>query len=274
MGCRSAFARRIDAIDHRAAYFQIHFALDGLPEYAAPYEVLNEGGPPPQRDLLRDRRTDAAGLRGLRPRASCPSRPHSTCPIPTLRRPGTRPPGEACGQQLRLLLPHRRLAPREQARFRDEMAARIVAKITAMAPNFPDLIERQFNYPAYTYELMFGCTGGDFTHGLLQPEFMGPFRPGPGAGPTVRSRSRASTSAAPAATVGPASRSSRATTAATPCWIGELPVVADLALDECQVEGHGEGQAGEEAHHEEDPGDAQSPPATVRRSSTGGAGPR
>ena len=47
------------------------------------------------------------------------------------------------------------------------------------APNFPDLIERQFNYPAYTYELMFGCTGGDFTHGLLQPEFMGPFRPGP-----------------------------------------------------------------------------------------------
>ena len=26
---------------------------------------------------------------------------------------------------------------------------------------------------------MFGCTGGDFTHGLLQPEFMGPFRPGP-----------------------------------------------------------------------------------------------
>ena len=59
------------------------------------------------------------------------------------------------------------------------MASRIVAKITAMAPNFPDLIERQFNYPAYTYELMFGCTGGDFTHGLLQPEFMGPFRPGP-----------------------------------------------------------------------------------------------
>ena len=26
---------------------------------------------------------------------------------------------------------------------------------------------------------MFGCAGGDFTHGLLQPEFMGPFRPGP-----------------------------------------------------------------------------------------------
>ena len=46
-------------------------------------------------------------------------------------------------------------------------------------PNFPELIERQFNYPASAYERMFGCTGGDFTHGLLQPEFMGPFRPGP-----------------------------------------------------------------------------------------------
>ena len=67
----------------------------------------------------------------------------------------------------------------EQSRLRDEMAARIVDKIATVAPNFPDLIDRQFNYPAYTYELMFGCTGGDFTHGLLQPEFMGPFRPGP-----------------------------------------------------------------------------------------------
>jgi len=26
---------------------------------------------------------------------------------------------------------------------------------------------------------MFGCTGGDFTHALLHPELMGPFRPGP-----------------------------------------------------------------------------------------------
>ena len=29
------------AIDHRAAYFQAHFALRGLPEYRAPYEALN-----------------------------------------------------------------------------------------------------------------------------------------------------------------------------------------------------------------------------------------
>ena len=91
----------------------------------------------------------------------------------------TLPRREARGQQLRLLLHRSATATRIRPGLRDEMAARIVAKITSKAPNFPDLVERQINYPAYTYELMFGCTGGDFTHGLLQPEFMGPFRPGP-----------------------------------------------------------------------------------------------
>ena len=66
----------------------------------------------------------------------------------------------------------------------------------------PDLVERQLNYPAYTYELMFGCTGGDFTHGLPQPEFMGPFRPGPAGSRTRRSRSRGCTCAGPDATAG------------------------------------------------------------------------
>jgi phytoene dehydrogenase-like protein len=36
-------ARRIDSIDHRAAYIQMHWALDGLPEFAGQYEGLNEG---------------------------------------------------------------------------------------------------------------------------------------------------------------------------------------------------------------------------------------
>ena len=68
------------------------------------------------------------------------------------------------------------------------MAERMVAKIASVAPNSPDLIDRQLNYPAYTYELMFGCTGGDFCQRPLQPKFMGPFRPGPRGGPTTRFR--------------------------------------------------------------------------------------
>jgi len=172
-----AFVQRIDAIDHRAAYFQMHFALSGLPEYAGPNEALNEGGlrhnvtffgtaEEMQRDFERS-------VRGLVPDA-----PSFNLSIPSLRDPTLAPAGKHVASSFAFYSPigTTRAA---QASLRDEMADRIMSKITSMAPNFPDLVERQFNYPAYTYELMFGCTGGDFTHGLLQPEFMGPFRPGP-----------------------------------------------------------------------------------------------
>ena len=102
-----AFARRVDAIDHRAAYFQMHFALNGLPEYAGPYEDAQRGRPQPQRDVLRDGRADAGRLRGLRARARPgvalvqPVDPDAAGP-----RPG--PAGQARGQQLRLLRPDRR----------------------------------------------------------------------------------------------------------------------------------------------------------------------
>jgi phytoene dehydrogenase-like protein len=171
------FAQRIDAIDHRAAYFQIHFALNGLPEYAPPYEALNDG------DLRHNvtffgtaeqmQQDFEQSVRGL-----VPESPSFNLSVPTLRDPELAPPGKHVASSFAFYSPIAATRT-EQAHLRDEMAARIVTKIASKAPNFPDLIERQFNYPAYTYELMFGCTGGDFTHGLLQPEFMGPFRPGP-----------------------------------------------------------------------------------------------
>jgi phytoene dehydrogenase-like protein len=111
-------------------------------------------------------------------RGVVPESPSFNLQIPSLNEPGLAPPGKHAASSFAFYLPIG--ADREtQTRLRDEMADRMVRKIAAVAPNFPDLIERQLNYPAYTYELMFGCTGGDFTHGLLQPEFMGPFRPGP-----------------------------------------------------------------------------------------------
>jgi phytoene dehydrogenase-like protein len=107
-----------------------------------------------------------------------PSVPSFNLQIPTIGDPAMAPPGKHAASTFAFYFPIG--ADREaQSRLRDDMAARIVDRITGFAPNFPDLVDRQLNYPAYTYELMFGCTGGDFTHGLLQPEFMGPFRPGP-----------------------------------------------------------------------------------------------
>jgi phytoene dehydrogenase-like protein len=170
------FARRIDAIDHRAAYFQMHFALSDLPEYARPNDGLNQG------DLRHNvtffgtaeqmQRDFEGSVRGM-----VPDSPSFNLSIPSLRDPGLAPEGKHVASTFAFYSPIGSTHA-DQARLRDEMAARIVAKIASKAPNFPELIERQFNYPAYTYELMFGCTGGDFCHGLLQPEFMGPFRPG------------------------------------------------------------------------------------------------
>jgi phytoene dehydrogenase-like protein len=171
-----SFAARVGAIDHRAAYFQAHFALRGLPEYRAPYEALNDttlGRNVTFFGTAEQMQQDFEGC----VRGQVPASPSFNLQIPSLDDPTLAPEGMHAASSFAFYLP---IADREtQGRLRDEMAERIVAKIALAAPNFPDIIERQLNYPAYTYELMFGCTGGDFTHGLLQPEFMGPFRPGP-----------------------------------------------------------------------------------------------
>ena len=172
-----AFARRVAAIDHRAAYFQAHFALRGLPEYREPYEALN--GSTFGRNVTffgtaEQMQRDFEGC----VRGQVPEAPSFNLQIPSLDDPSLAPEGMHAASSFAFYLPIG--ADRaSQGRLRDEMAQRIVDKISSVAPNFPDLIDRQLNYPAYTYELMFGCTGGDFCHGLLQPEFMGPFRPGP-----------------------------------------------------------------------------------------------
>jgi phytoene dehydrogenase-like protein len=173
----AGFVERVRSIDHRAAYFQAHFALDGLPQYVAPYEELNKA------EFCRNVTFFGTAEQMQRDYEGClrgevPLAPSFNLQIPSLEDASLAPPGKHAASSFAFYLPvsgdrH------EQARQRDLMAERIVARISAVAPDFPDLIDRQLNYPAHAYELMFGCTGGDFTHGLLQPEFMGPFRPGP-----------------------------------------------------------------------------------------------
>jgi phytoene dehydrogenase-like protein len=171
------FRRRIASIDHRAAYFQAHFALTGLPEYAPPFDSLNSDGRCHNVTFFGTAEQMQQDFEGC-VRGKVPASPSFNLQIPTLHDPDLAPPGKHAASSFAFYLPV--TADREaQTQLRDEMAERIVAKITRFAPNFPEVIERQLNYPAYAYELMFGCTGGDFTHGLLQPEFMGPFRPGP-----------------------------------------------------------------------------------------------
>jgi phytoene dehydrogenase-like protein len=155
----------------------MHFALDGLPEFSGPYEVLNEGELRRNVTLFGTAEQLQLDYEGC-VRGRVPQSPSFNLQIPTLDDPDMAPSGKHAASSFAFYFPIG-ATHLEQTRLRDEMAERIVAKVAEFAPNFPEVIERQFNYPAYTYELMFGCTGGDFTHGLLQPEFMGPFRPGP-----------------------------------------------------------------------------------------------
>ena len=178
-----AFVQRVGAIDHRAAYFQVHFALDGLPEYVEPYTQLND--PSFSRNVTffgtaeqmqRDFEDCVAGR--------VPEAPSFNLQIPSIHDPDLAPTGKHAASSFAFYFPIGSNRD-HQTRLRDNMAERVVAKVAAVAPNFPEIIERRLNYPAYTYELMFGCTGGDFTHGLLEPEFMGPFRPGPWGWPDL-----------------------------------------------------------------------------------------
>jgi phytoene dehydrogenase-like protein len=173
--------RRVEAIDHRAAYFQMHFALTELPEFTGPNAVLNDGdGDGSMRStvtLFGTPETMQSSFEACR-LGQVPETPPMSLGIPSIADPSLAPAGRHAASAFALCAPIGG-SQAERVRLRDEMAARIVARIAAVAPNFPDAIERQIAYPAYSYELMFGCTGGDFTHALLHPEQMGAFRPGP-----------------------------------------------------------------------------------------------
>lgn len=175
--------KRVSRVDHRAAYLQMHFALTGLPEFEGAYEAINEGkrrssigmfGSP--EEMQRDYEACCRG--------EMPALPSMGMQIPTVIDPGLAPEGHHAASAFAFYFPvvdgHD-----AQSRMKDEMAERMIAKVARMAPNFPDLIERTVVYPSYTYELMYGCTDGDFCHGLIHPDLMGPFRPGPRGWPDL-----------------------------------------------------------------------------------------
>jgi phytoene dehydrogenase-like protein len=169
--------RRVDAIDHRAAYFQMHFALTELPEFTGPNEVLNEGE-------LRSTTTYFGTPEAMQQAfevcrlGRVPDAPPMSLGIPSIVDPALAPEGRHAASAFAFCAPIGH-GHDERVRLRDEMAERMIERVAAYAPNFPGSIERQISYPAYSYELMFGCTGGDFTHALLHPDQMGAFRPGP-----------------------------------------------------------------------------------------------
>jgi phytoene dehydrogenase-like protein len=152
-------ATRLSRIDHRGSYVQMHFALDGVPEFAAPYEFLNDpkmqsaiGLFATPEDLQRQFEDSRRGL--------VPADPAVAFQIPSASDPDLCPPGKAAASAFSLWFPVEE-DPGEYARLKAEMGQRVIDKIARFAPNFESLILKHTTFTPKHMGTMFGAPGGD-----------------------------------------------------------------------------------------------------------------
>ncbi|OBB27789.1 dehydrogenase [Mycolicibacterium peregrinum] len=168
---------RFTRIDHRGSYLQMHFALDGAPTFDAPYEMLND--PEMQAAIglfstpeeLQQQWQDAR--RGI-----VPADPAVAFQIPSAHDPTLAPAGKHAASAFALWFPVEESASGYGA-LKEEMGRRVIEKITRLAPDFERRIIRHTTFTPRHMGTMFGAPGGDYCHGLIHPEQMGPNRPGP-----------------------------------------------------------------------------------------------
>ncbi|MBI3214314.1 MAG: NAD(P)/FAD-dependent oxidoreductase [Mycobacterium sp.] len=163
--------------DHRGSYLQMHFALDGVPEFAAPYEVLNDPAMQSAIGLfttpeeLQQQWEDSK-------RGVVPADPAVALQIPSVHDPALAPAGKHAASAFSLWFP---IGEHETGygELKAEMGQRVIDKITRIAPNFESLIIRHTTFTPKHMGTMFGAPGGDYCHGLLHSDQIGPNRPGP-----------------------------------------------------------------------------------------------
>ncbi|HJQ41601.1 MAG TPA: NAD(P)/FAD-dependent oxidoreductase [Jatrophihabitantaceae bacterium] len=172
-----AVAERCSRVDHRGSYVQMHFALDGAPEFAAPYEVLNDpkmqaaiGLFSTPEELQQQWEDSRKGI--------VPADPAVAFQIPSAQDPELAPPGKHAASAFALWFPVESPAA-DYARLKTEMGQRVIEKISRIAPNFESLILKHTTFTPKHMDTMFGAPNGDYCHGLIHPEQMGAFRPGP-----------------------------------------------------------------------------------------------
>ncbi|MFL6158389.1 MAG: hypothetical protein ACJ72D_20045, partial [Marmoricola sp.] len=60
-----------------------------------------------------------------------------------------------------------------------EMGQAVIDRISRFAPNFESLILKHTTLTPKHMGTMFGAPGGDYCHGLIHPDLLGQYRPGP-----------------------------------------------------------------------------------------------
>jgi phytoene dehydrogenase-like protein len=168
---------RLDAVDHRGSYVQMHFALDGAPEFVAPYELLNDPRMQAAIGLFSTPEELQQQWEDCR-RGIVPQDPAVAFQIPSAQDPSLAPAGKHAASAFSLWFPVE-TDPADYARLKAEMGQRVIDKIATIAPNFKSLILKHTTFTPKHMGTMFGAPSGDWCHGLIHPEQMGEHRPGP-----------------------------------------------------------------------------------------------
>lgn len=168
---------RYTRIDHRGSYLQMHFALDGIPEFAAPYELLNDPAMQSAIGLFTTPEELQEQWEASR-HGVVPADPAIALQIPSVHDPALAPEGKHAASAFALWFP---IGEHETGygELKNEMGRRVIEKITRLAPDFESRIIRHTTFTPKHMGTMFGAPGGDYCHGLLHSDQIGPNRPGP-----------------------------------------------------------------------------------------------
>ena len=124
---------RLSGRDHRASFVQIHFALDGLPEFAPPYDFLNEPGMQGSIGIFDSPEEQQRQWEECR-RGVVPDNPSMGMQIPSVHDPAMAPRGKHAASAYAYAFPVE--TPREQhGHLKNEMAEKVIDKITRYAPS-------------------------------------------------------------------------------------------------------------------------------------------
>ncbi len=168
---------RFSRVDHRGSYLQMHFALDGIPEFASPYELLNDPAMQSNIGIFSTPEELQRQWEDCR-RGIVPADPSIALQIPSVNDPELAPPGKHAASAFSLWFPIRE-RDTSYGEMKVEMGRRVIEKIARLAPNFESLIIRHTTFTPKHMGTMFGAPGGDYCHGLIHPDQIGINRPGP-----------------------------------------------------------------------------------------------
>ena len=171
----SDFIGRVKRINYMNPYIQIQVTLRELPEFTGHLAFANESN-------LRWNMAYYPSPEHLEQCwESCkwgriPEDPLVSYYIPSIFDDSLAPPGYHTATFFSQYYPV--TAPRDQhKRLKEEMADKMIGQMCRYAPNLKEAIVDRAVFTPLQYENMFGITGGDYSHGLMQPGQMFDFRP-------------------------------------------------------------------------------------------------